>query len=156
MMGFWTSIFGQNKVEGTAYNVMLKGLLSHTVPEISVNELKKQKDFILLDARELREYEVSHIEGAKFVGYDNYDLSLLKDIPKDKKVIVYCSVGYRSEKIAEKVKEKGFEVANLYGGIFEWKNQGEEVINHEGATQDVHAFDRVWGVWLNQGRKVYK
>ncbi|MEL6718853.1 MAG: rhodanese-like domain-containing protein, partial [Bacteroidota bacterium] len=68
----------------------------------------------------------------------------------------YCSVGYRSEKISEQLLEAGFkDVSNLYGGIFEWKNQDHEVVDEKGATEKVHAYDRVWGFWLKEGKKVY-
>ncbi|MCI5055831.1 MAG: rhodanese-like domain-containing protein [Flavobacteriales bacterium] len=157
LLGWFTSFFAQDKVEGAAYGMMLKGLLSHSVNEITVPELRKEKEVVLLDARELREFEVSHIKEALFVGYDNYDLSVLDEVPKEKRIVVYCSVGYRSEKIAEKIKALGYQdVSNLYGGIFEWKNQDGLVVNDRGHTEDVHAYDKVWGVWLKKGRKIYK
>ena len=40
-------------------------------------------------------------------------------------IIVYCSIGVRSEDIGEKLKELGYtKILNLYGGIFDWKNKG--------------------------------
>lgn len=69
---------------------------------------------------------------------------------------MYCSIGYRSEKIAKKLLENGYDnVSNLYGGIFEWANQGNKVYNDYGETTKVHAFSRLWSVWLNKGEKVY-
>ncbi|MDF9798803.1 hypothetical protein OKW21_004066 [Catalinimonas alkaloidigena] len=44
----------------------------------------------------------------------------------------------------------------MYGGIFEWVNQGQDVVDSSGQpTEKVHAYDRVWGIWLKQGEKVY-
>ncbi|MDX1910492.1 MAG: rhodanese-like domain-containing protein [Saprospiraceae bacterium] len=150
--------FGQ--VKSGAYRAMLYTLLSHTVPETGVKEAAElhRNGAIFLDAREPREFEVSRIPGAVPVGYDHFDLRNLPDtIQKDRPVVVYCSVGYRSEKVAEKLKKAGFtRVSNLYGGIFEWVNQGYAVVDATGATQNVHAYDRTWGVWLKKGRKVYK
>ncbi len=136
---------------------MLKTLLSHTVNEISVDSLAKIKDTVtLLDAREKPEYKVSYIEGATHIGYDNFDSTAVLKMDKSKPVVVYCSVGYRSEKISEKLRLMGFEnVSNLYGGIFEWKNAGYPVKDINGETEKVHAFDKVWGVWLKKGEKVY-
>lgn len=147
------------QVQSAAYRTMLKGLLSHTVPELSVQEaVKRQENSIFLDAREWREYEVSHIPGAIFVGYDHFDWSHLATVQdKNKPVVVYCSVGYRSEKISEKLLQAGYtNVSNLYGGIFEWVNQGFPVVDNSGATRKVHAYNRTWGVWLKKGDKVYK
>ena len=157
--GASTALFAQSaSVESKAYGVMLNTLLSHSVPEISVSELAKQQgQYLLLDAREAEEYSVSGIAGARPVGYDHFDMEVLSDVPKDQPIIVYCSVGYRSEKVSEQLLAAGYQtVYNLYGGIFEWKNQGQEVVTPSGeATQRVHAYSRSWGIWLKKGKKVY-
>ena len=147
--------FGQ--VKSAAYRAMLKNLLSHNVPEIQVQEAARDSANILfLDARELKECGVSQIKGAVSVGYDHFDASQLADIPKDRRIVVYCSVGYRSEKVAEQLLAAGYKnVSNLYGGIFEWVNQGNPVFDEKGQTQRVHAYSRTWGVWLKKGKKVY-
>ena len=131
---------------------MLKGLLSHNVPEIGVLEASnKLGNAVFLDAREPNEFSVSHIEGAILVGYDNFELSNIPALQKNKPIIVYCSVGYRSEKITEKLLQAGFsDVANLYGGIFEWVNHGLPVVNDIGPTEKVHAYNRSWGIWLKK------
>tara|TARA_B110000503_G_C7112910_1_gene398983 strand:+ start:290 stop:790 length:501 start_codon:yes stop_codon:yes gene_type:complete len=145
------------EVGSMAYDIMLQGLLSHSVKEVSVNEVKDKKEVVFVDARERKEFDVSHIKGAIFVGYDSLDLSAMKKVNKNKEVIVYCSVGYRSEKVSEKLEEMGFKnVSNLYGGIFEWKNQDQPLVTPESKpTEEIHAFSRVWGIWLNKGTKVY-
>ncbi len=146
------------QVKSKAYNVMLKTLLSHTVDEVSVNDIKQDQDIIYLDAREKKEFDVSKINNAIWVGYDDFNLSRMDGIGKDKKIIVYCSVGYRSEKISEKLLKNGFtDVSNMYGGIFEWVNEEKEVVNSNNEpTRKVHAFDRTWGIWLKKGKKVYE
>ncbi len=149
--------FGQ--VKSGAYRLMLKELLSHSVPEIGVVEAARDSNScVFLDAREPREYAVSHIAGAIPVGYDHFDMGKLPpDLPQNRRIVVYCSVGYRSEKVTEKLQRAGFtNVSNLYGGIFEWVNQGLPVVNQKGTTNDVHAYDKIWGIWLKKGRKVYK
>ena len=135
---------------------MLGGLLSHSVPEIDVQAAAEIRNAIFLDARERVEYNVSRIDGALHVGYNHFDLNALEHLPRNTPVVVYCSVGYRSEKIAEKLVLNGFSsVYNLYGGIFEWVNQGRTVVCESGVTDRVHAFDKTWGVWLSKGTRVY-
>lgn len=145
------------QVRSSAFRVMLRGLLKHSVPEIGVQEAARDSSSIVfLDAREPQEYAVSHIQGAIFAGYDQFDLTQLPSLDHNKRVVVYCSVGYRSEKITEKLKAAGFAyVSNLYGGIFEWVNQDFPVYNAAGPTREVHAFDHSWGIWLRKGKKVY-
>lgn len=147
-------------VNSQAYQIMLQSLLDHSVPELSVDQAAAltDKNTIFLDAREPSEYEVSHIADARLIGYDRFKMKNVKDIAKDQKIVVYCSVGYRSEKIAEKLIDAGYtDVHNMYGGIFEWKNQSKEVVNKDQkTTEQVHAFDHKWGIWLNKGEKVYE
>lgn len=145
------------EVENHSFRLLLKTLLKHDVPEVGAVLAHKDSSAIFLDAREGREFAVSRIKGADWVGYDDFDLKRLKSIPKDQPIIVYCSVGYRSEKVTEKLEAAGYKnVQNLVGGIFEWKNRGFTVVDSLGKkTERVHAFNKVWGRWLKNGIKVY-
>ena len=146
------------RVENSSYDFLLKTLLKHSVNEMDVANVDNLSDAVhFADARALEEYQVSHIEEAVWVGYDDFDLKRLEAIPKEDTVIVYCSIGYRSEKVAEQLEAAGYRhVWNLYGGIFEWKNQDHEVLDSEGkVSEKVHAFDKNWGRWLTEGEKVY-
>ena len=153
---FSTQAFPQS-VTSQSYQIMLKSLLSHSVNEVSVENVEL-REVILLDSREIAEYDVSKIEGARWVGYDDFSINRIGDIDKESKIIVYCSVGYRSEKISEKLIAAGFkDVSNLYGGIFEWKNQGNDVVDSNDRTvEKVHAYSKFWGVWLKSGEKIYQ
>lgn len=152
------SLQASAQVSSKAYDLMLASLLSHSVKEINVEFLQEKSNVVILDAREEDEYRVSHIKNARYVGYTNFLASSIKDVPKDSEIVVYCSVGYRSEKIAERLKKTGYlSVSNLYGGIFEWINQGNEVVDkHEVVTLKIHPYSSVWGIWLKKGNKVYK
>ncbi|PTX44695.1 rhodanese-related sulfurtransferase [Christiangramia gaetbulicola] len=139
---------------------LLKKYNTGSVSYISVEQLRMKQlkdEVILLDTRSAEEFEVSHIEDALLVGYDDFDLYRLPNISKDKNIIVYCSLGIRSEQIGEKLKKAGFEnVQNLFGGIFEWKNTGFPVVDKEGEpTEKVHAYSKQWAKWLKNGEKIY-
>lgn len=140
---------------------LLKKYNTESVPYISISELQKEKEVILLDAREPKEFEVSHLKNAMCVGYDFFNLeNTLVKLPKNKntKIVVYCSLGIRSEDIAEKLQKEGFtNIFNLYGGIFEWKNQGNITVNlQNNPTEKVHAFNKEWSKWLHKEEKVYE
>ncbi|WP_299013174.1 rhodanese-like domain-containing protein [uncultured Polaribacter sp.] len=134
---------------------------TRNVPYISVQTLALPKtEAILLDAREPKEYEVSHLKDAIYVGYNKFKLKeTVAKLPKDKdaKIVVYCSLGVRSETVAHKLIEAGYtNVYNLYGGIFKWKNNNFKVVDTLGnTTEKVHAFDKKWGKYLKEGKKVY-
>ncbi|NNM22663.1 MAG: rhodanese-like domain-containing protein [Flavobacteriaceae bacterium] len=135
---------------------------SKSVPYISVSELRMHQvngEVVILDAREREEYEVSHIQGARFVGYQNFSAEGILDanMDLDAPLVVYCTLGIRSETIGEKLQKLGFtQVHNLYGGIIAWKNKAYPVIDPEGnETEKVHTNSRFWGHWLENGEKVY-
>ncbi len=140
------------------FGIMLDALIKESVPVVTCNELKQMPDALLFDAREKREYAVSHLPKARWVGHEDFQLSRVADVPQNAPIVVYCSVGYRSEKVGEKLKAAGFaNVRNLYGSIFEWVNQGNPVVDSTGKpTRRVHAYSRTWGIWLNRGEKIYE
>ncbi len=134
------------------YVQKLKELYKNTVEVIYPEALSRKltsKDLYILDTRSEAEYKVSHIQGARFVDHNSFKLHEVKDIPKDAEVVVYCSVGWRSERVGEKLQKAGYNnVKNLYGGIFEWVNQGYQVYNDTGVTKKVHAYSEKWAKWI--------
>ena len=131
-------------------------LISDEVPKITVNELLEKKEFILLDVRSKAEYEISHIENAIWVGEKNWNLVKLKKLLDKQNIIVYCSVGFRSEKLARKLIKQGYSsVYNLYGGIFEWVNQGKPLQNTNGTTDWIHTYDKSFAKWIKNGNVFY-
>lgn len=139
------------------FDEKMKSLYKETVPLIQSSELKAKSDIVLLDTRSPVEFQVSHIAGSQLIDYDNFKKSDVKNIDKNAEVIVYCSVGYRSERIGEKLQKMGFtNVKNLYGGIFDWKNQELEIVNKkEQPTDSVHTYNKAWSKWLYKGIKIY-
>jgi rhodanese-related sulfurtransferase len=143
-------------------NDLLGQYNTHSIPYISTEELRMlqlNSDIAILDSRELKEYKVSHLKGANFVGFNDFSAKKISDKIADKNtpIIVYCSLGIRSEEIAEKLKKEGFSnVKNLYGGIFEWQNKDYPVFNdNEVETDSIHTFSKPWSKWLLKGVKVY-
>jgi len=140
-----------------AFDEELTKLLHFTVPTMSVEELQQQQsEVIIFDTREKGEYKVSHLPGARYLGYENFEESNLSGIPKDTKIVLYCSVGYRSEKIGERLIDMGFtQVFNLYGSIFEWVNHGFPVEKSPGrTTNEVHTYNEVWSQWLTNPKAI--
>lgn len=115
-------------------------------------------DVVILDAREKEEFDVSRLKGARRIGYNKFDISIIDSLDKSQEIIVYCSVGYRSSKIAIELKQAGFQaVKNLYGGIFRWANAGYPIYNGSNRTMKIHAYNKHWGSFITNPslEKVY-
>lgn len=141
----------------------LKKYNTNSIEYISINELseliKQKQQITLLDARTIEEFQVSHIQNAIWISDGNIEVTkLLNYLPKNEKLIVYCSIGVRSEQIGEQLQKAGFtNVYNLYGGIFEWFNQGNKIYNlQEQQTDYIHAYNIKWGKFIKGGTKVYE
>jgi len=107
------------------------------------------EELVLLDVRSPEEQTVSELFGARRVDARQPDLDSLV-IPEDAKVVVYCSIGYRSAALIEDLKRAGIEhVYNLEGGLFDWANQGRPIYRGEERVDEVHPFNRIWGLLLN-------
>ena len=142
------------------FDKLLKRSLQNTVPVLQVSEVSESDSYVFFDAREEKEFNTSHLKNAKQIGYDFFNLEeiLLEYPDKTKPIVVYCSIGVRSELIGEKLIKSGYtKVYNLYGGIFEWINQSKVVVDqNEQPTEKVHTFSKEWSKWLLKGEKVYE
>ncbi|WP_284652437.1 rhodanese-like domain-containing protein [Flavobacterium terrisoli] len=81
----------------------------------------------LLDVRTPEEFSDGHIDNAVNVDWngDNF-VDKANQLDKSKPVFVYCKIGGRGAKAANKLAELGFtEIYNLDGGIMKWNASGE-------------------------------
>ena len=149
-------LLGAAQIKNKDFKLAIDSIYKHSVPLISVDSLKHLKNIYILDSRETEEFEVSHLKNARNVGFIWFDMRKVYGIPKDATLVVYCSVGYRSEKIAEKlIKDVYHHVYNLYGGIFEWVNEGNPIYKTSGVqTTEIHTYTKKWSKWVEKGTKV--
>lgn len=71
---------------------------------------------MIIDSRTKEEYDFGHIEGAINIPVDEIR-SRLNEIPRDKKIIVYCAVGLRGYIASRILMQHGYtDVYNLSGG----------------------------------------
>lgn len=129
-----------------------------TVRRITPNELSawlndpQRAPPVLLDVRTRAEFEVSQIHGARRVepGASAGEIELSKDRP----IVTYCSVGYRSAALATKLQEAGYtHVQNLSGSIFQWANEGRPLEHAGRPAEKVHPYNAAWGKLLKPERR---
>jgi rhodanese-related sulfurtransferase len=124
--------------------------------------LARGEEVLVLDVREKEEFAVSRLRGAERVEPDitsDQFLARYGDRLAGKTVLLYCSVGVRSSRLAERidtaVRQAGSRGAfNLRGGVFAWHNTGRQLENASGATEAVHGYSASWARLVEFGNLV--
>jgi rhodanese-related sulfurtransferase len=97
--------------------------------DIDVLLVKKMLDggerFVLLDVREPDEFATASIEGTLQIPMRTVPSRLADLEPhRGERIVVHCHHGGRSARVAQWLREQGFEkVQNMAGGIEAWSQQ---------------------------------
>ena len=102
--------------------------------------LENDDDVVVIDVRDPHEWDISAIEGALRIpkpqiqlakngiqaGRKLWEETVLKDIPKDKKLYLHCRSGKRSADSIAFLSEVGYDLDRMYnveGGILAWADE---------------------------------
>ncbi len=125
------------------------------VPQLGTAELaawlkdKSREAPEILDVREPAEYAVSHLPGAIRVSPDAAAAEIVPKLKPGRAVVVYCSVGYRSSRLAQRLMKAGVAgVANLEGSIFAWANERRPLEKEGRPASTVHPYNAIFGRML--------
>lgn len=105
-------------------NAQDRGKIKTIKPTTFQKKLDKKENAQLIDVRTPEEFNESHLPDA--INYNVADSTLhhkIHHLDKSKPVYVYCRSGVRSLKAANFLKEQGFKVFNLKGGILDWQSR---------------------------------
>lgn len=122
-------IFGiilQFTIAGTIYETP-KGSIEKLSPEGFENTIQNEEVFLL----NVHTPYAGEIKGTDLIiedweNIENYMDKLPKDISIP--IAVYCKSGRMSEIVSEKLKEMGYKVYDLEGGMNSWENSGRNLI----------------------------
>ena len=125
-------------------NLVSLALGSNEVVDITPEEvmglLAAGKKVVLVDVRSPKEQRVSMLPGA--ISREVF----LRDIDnyRDHYIIGYCTISYRSGKLAQELRQRGINMLNLEGGLLAWLHAGGKVWAKGDETRQVHVFGKKW------------
>ena len=148
---------------------ILASILKRQFPDVSnittkdlqhvIDKSSNPDQLLIIDTRTKTEYEISFIFGARHLEFpaseDDVQMFADKNISDETDTVVcYCSLGYRSSKVAQslskilsKDQRLNIRVYNLEGSIFQWVNEGRVLSSVTGeVTQSCHPFSYMWGL----------
>ena len=97
--------------------------------EISVQDVaqlvNEKTDFYFLDCRNPDEYAVAAISGATLIPMNELEFRVSElSEHKDRRVVVHCHLGGRSLRVAQWLRQNGFQRAqSMAGGISAWSDE---------------------------------
>ena len=125
------------------------------VPEVDVSMAKtllSEANVVFLDVREPKETQVSVIPNA----ISKQQFETKPQAYKDKKIIVYCTIGYRSSKYAEQWNKRGFHMSNLRGSLLLWSHENGPLVDQTGKpTRLVHIYGKKWNLVPDSYQSVF-
>ena len=138
------------KIVKTLLNRQFPGVTSISIDKLAVWLGGDMPPPELIDVRKQEEYEVSHLPDALHL--PTVEAIQQAAFPANATLVLYCSIGYRSARVAQQLQENGYKnVMNLEGSIFEWYNQGYPVVVDGQPVERVHPYSRTWGLLLERG-----
>lgn len=99
---------GYKRIDGTELQKMMKDPVKE----------------IIVDVREPWRYNKAHIPGAINIPFDNAHERVVKELPRDERIVFVCHGGPMGDELSEILLDNGFtDVYNLKGGMRRWKGE---------------------------------
>lgn len=114
--------------------MMLGGVACQSAPAAATNTMPKEistsqalnlrnAGAFILDVRQPEEWNEYHVPGSTLIPLGELE-SRVKELPRDKQIVVVCRSGNRSATGRDILLKAGFQVTSLAGGLSQWKAAG--------------------------------
>jgi rhodanese-related sulfurtransferase len=88
----------------------------------------RRADVHVLDVREQDEWDAGHISGSQHIPLGELG-QRLTEVPTDRPIVAVCRSGSRSGAATRGLKQMGYDVENLDGGLAAWSRAGLPLID---------------------------
>jgi thioredoxin 1 len=105
--------------------------------------IHQHPDYVVMDVRTPEEYQKGHLLNASNINWNGPDFEhQINALDTSQTILVYCLSGGRSASAASVLRNKGFKVYELKGGILKWRNDGYKEVTaiHSGAGMNKEDF----------------
>ncbi len=110
------------------------------------------EDTVVIDVRPEDELSVAAISGSVPVA----KFEEQKDAYAGRPLVLYCTIGYRSGKYAQRLRAQGWDARNLAGGLLAWSHAGLPLEDAGGKrAKRLHVYGRKWNLVPEEYEGVY-
>lgn len=108
------------------------------VPSVTVEGVPDPipDDIHVLDVREQVEWDQGHIEGSHHIPLSTFG-ERVDEVPGDRQILVVCTIGGRSARVAAWLSQNGRDAFNLDGGLIDWVGAGRPLVSETGNPPQV-------------------
>lgn len=99
---------------------MTYNIIGDLMRSISVSDLKKINNPIIIDIRDNQKYNDNHIMSAKNINYEQLMIYPYKYLSKNNVYYIYCQRGIKSRNLCNILSNNGYNVININGGYEAW------------------------------------
>jgi sodium/bile acid cotransporter 7 len=114
-------------------------------------ELVGDPEVVFVDVRDPEEQAVSMIPGA----VTSEVFLAAPERYQSQRIIGYCTISYRSGKLAARMGRKGITIVNLKGGLLAWVHNGGTLVRGYKPVKQMHVYGRQWDLAPSDIETVY-
>lgn len=103
---------------------------------MDASEATRRDDLFLLDVREPDEWAAGHVDGAHHIPLRELG-PRQAEIPTDRPILCVCRSGSRSSMVVRALRDAGYDVHNLDGGLQAWEADGFALVDVDGGQGEV-------------------
>jgi rhodanese-related sulfurtransferase len=99
-------------------------------PAEAYQRLQARPEVVIVDVRQPVETRSGTVPGAVLIPLSEFGRRLA-ELPRDRPILTICRSGHRSPLAARQLKQAGYDVTDVDGGIMAWERAGLPIVPPE-------------------------
>ncbi len=112
------------------YRRFLGGGVGSISPAEAYQRLQARPEVVIVDVRQPVETRAGSVPGAVLIPLTEFSRRLA-ELPRDRPILTLCRSGHRSPLAARQLKQAGYDVTDVDGGMMAWERAGLPIVPPE-------------------------
>ena len=112
------------------YRRLLGGGVGSISPAEAYQRLQARPEVVIVDVRQPVETRSGTVPGAVLIPLSEFGRRL-EELPRDRPILTICRSGHRSPLAARQLKQAGYDVTDVDGGMMAWERAGLPIVPPE-------------------------
>ena len=112
------------------YRRFLGGGVGSISPAEAYQRLQARPEVVIVDVRQPVETRSGTVPGAVLIPLSEFGRRLA-ELPRDRPILTICRSGHRSPLAARQLKQAGYDVTDVDGGMMAWERAGLPIVPPE-------------------------